>query len=185
MRHKIHLLIQDLLIIVLSVLFAIYISKTGFLERILTATGEVQYLGSFIAGIFFTSVFTIAPAMVALGEISQISHPLTVAISGAVGALIGDLIIFHFIKDRFSVHIVNIMRAYKPGKRFKDVFKSHILRKGSILLGGLIIASPLPDELGISLLGFSKTNDKWFVAISLAFNFIGIAIVAIIAQSLL
>ena len=53
----------------------------------------------------------------------------------------------------------------------------------TFLVGGLIIASPLPDELGISILGFSKMKVSWFIAISLVFNFIGILLIGVVARA--
>ena len=50
-------LMRDLAIIVFSVIIAIILIKTRYLATILTSTKEMEFLGSFIAGIFFTSIF--------------------------------------------------------------------------------------------------------------------------------
>ena len=52
------------------------------------------------------------------------------------------------------------------------------------MLGGIIIASPFPDELGISLLGFTKTKTNAFIPVSLVFNFIGILLIGIVARTI-
>ena len=42
---------------------------------------------------------------------------------------------------------------------------------------GLVIASPLPDEIGVSLLGISKIKLYKFIIISFIFNTIGVLLV--------
>ena len=50
--------------------------------------------------------------------------------------------------------------------------------------GGLILASPLPDELGVAVLGFSKMRLKYFALLSFVFNFLGIAVIGLVARAL-
>jgi len=92
-------LVRDLGLIVLSILVAVILAKTGALESLITSTQEMRFMGSFIAGILFVSVFTVAPATIALGEIAQSNSVIAVALIGGLGALIGDLLIFRFVKD--------------------------------------------------------------------------------------
>lgn len=183
--RKIVTLVQDLFILALSICFAIYLGSSGLIEKFLLSTKEIEIVASFVAGMFFTSIFTTAPAIVALGELSANNSILLVSIFGAIGALIGDYILFRFIKDRFSDHIMEILGSYTRKKRFKLVFKSGLMRKASFIIGGFIIASPLPDELGVSLIGFTKADTKSFAAVSLAFNFIGIVLIGLVAKSII
>ena len=94
MNNRGNNLARDLVLVIFSVFIAIILAKTGAFQDLITSTQEVRFIGSFIAGIFFVSVFTAAPATVALGEIAQLNSVITVAILGGLGALIGDLIIF-------------------------------------------------------------------------------------------
>lgn len=177
-------LLQDIAIILLSVVIAVILERTDVLIKILTSTKELELLGSFIAGMFFTSGFTTAPAIVTLGEIARANSILPTAIFGAMGAVVGDLIIFRFIRDRFSEHLMEIIKHQGAGKRIKMLFKLKFFRWLTFLVGGLIIASPLPDELGIGLLGFSKMRTAWFIPLSFTFNFIGILLIGLIAKTL-
>jgi len=54
----------------------------------------------------------------------------------------------------------------------------------TFLVGGLIIVSPFPDEIGVSLLGFSKMRTSWFISLSFVFNFTGILLVGWVAKAL-
>ncbi|MEX2013460.1 MAG: hypothetical protein WD897_00900 [Parcubacteria group bacterium] len=183
-NHKNHFLLQDATFIVLSVIVAVTLIKTGVLIELLTSTRELGLLGSFVAGIFFTSVFTIAPAIVTLGEIAKANSILFTAIFGAMGAVIGDLIIFRFIRDRLSEHLMELIKYNGAGKRVKILFKLKLFRWLTFLVGGLIIASPFPNELGISLLSLSKIKTQLFIPLSFAFNFISIILVGLIAKAL-
>ncbi|MBP9710908.1 MAG: hypothetical protein KBD50_01450 [Candidatus Pacebacteria bacterium] len=175
--------LKDLGLLALSILIAIILVRTDALVSILTRTEELEFWGSFVAGLFFTSIFTTAPAIVTLGEIAQVYPIFLTALAGAAGAVVGDLIIFRFVKDRFSDHLMEVFGAQGGRKRLKHLLKIRSFRWLTFLLGGLIIASPLPDELGVALLGFSKMKVSGFIFISFIFNFIGILIIGIAARS--
>ena len=183
-RTYIHIL-QDTVIIVVSVIVAIGLVQTDALARLLSSTRELEVIGSFVAGLFFTSIFTTAPAIVALGEISQTSPVWITALVGALGAMTGDLIIFYFIRDRFSEHILELMKHEMRGRRFRALLRMKLFRWLSFFVGGLVIASPFPDEIGIGLMGFSKMKMSWFMMLSFVFNVIGIAIIGLIARALI
>jgi len=176
---------KDIGIIVLSVIVAIILIKTGASEEILKQTRDLWFLDSFIAGMFFTSVFTTVPAIVALGEIAQLSQSvLLVAIFGGLGALCGDLIIFRFMRDRFGEDILHLIRNSGNGK-LRSIVRLKSFRWLTFFLGALVIASPLPDELGLTMMGFSKTKTSLFIPVSFVFNFLGILVIGLVAKNLL
>jgi len=184
MKKSLVNLYQDAGIIVLSVLIAVILWQTGVLGNLLNSGQQVEFVGSFIAGIFFTSVFTAAPAVLAFGEIAQNHSLIITAFMGGLGSVVGDLIIFHFIKERFSTHILELINQKGGFLRVKHVFKHRFFHWLTLLVGCLIIASPLPDELGISLLGFSKTKTSLFALLSFILNFSGILFICWLARAL-
>ena len=115
-------------IIVLSIFIAVILVKTKILIGILISTKELKLLGSFITGMFFTSVFTTVPAIVTLGEIARTNSVVLVAIFGAMGAVVGDLIIFRFIRDKLSEHLLELAKHQGAGKRFKVLLKLKYFR---------------------------------------------------------
>ncbi|MBI4066014.1 hypothetical protein HY412_02400 [Candidatus Kaiserbacteria bacterium] len=175
--------LADIAIIVLSVLVAVLLVQTEVLTNLLASAEQLEIFGAFVAGMFFTSIFTTAPAIAALGEISVMQGIFYTALLGAAGSVLGDLIIFRFIRDRFSEHVSEIMAHQSIWRRFHLLFKRRFFRWFTFLLGGLILASPLPDELGIAVLGFSKMRVKYFALLSFVFNFLGILAIALIARS--
>lgn len=180
--HRKQRLIKDLVIIVFSIIIGIFFYKTEIIKNILVSSGEFEYLGIFIAGMFFTSVFTTVPATVVIGEMStSVSLPLLVGLSGT-GALLGDFVIFKFFKDSIGEDLEALFTFHKT-KRWKHLFKTRLFKIFITLVGGIIIASPLPDELGLALMGFSKTNNWSFAIISLLCNSAGILIIALVARA--
>jgi len=170
-----HELTKDIVFVVAGAFIAVVLSNLGVVDKLVGLFGNVE-LASFVAGMFFTSVFTIAPASVALAHIASDTPSYIVALWGALGAVFGDLVIFYFIRDRFSEDFMN---------SFGSTFLRHLFASFHVgfykwlspILGALIIASPLPDELGITLLGFSKTKTLSLVPISFAGNVLGIYLI--------
>ena len=182
-RLKHNLLLQDTLIIAVSIVLAVALVKTGVLADVLNTVTQYQILGPFVAGMFFTSVLTTAPAMAALGLLAQTHSLFLVAVVGAAGAVVGDWVLFCFIRNRFSDHLLEVAIHRHERRKGSVLRKLRALRWLSFLVGGLIIASPLPDELGISLLGFEKVKTSRFILISFVFNCIGIVLIGLAARA--
>lgn len=182
-NHKSNL-IKDIAIVALSVLIAIILLKTGVVIDLIVSWKKWGLFGSFIAGMFFTSVFTAAPATVVLAEIAQINSIFWTAFFGGIGALIGDLVIFQFFKNRLSEDILYLLGTSKS-RRLLPIFRLRIFRWSIGFLGALMIASPLPDELGLAMLGFSKIKTSLFIPISFLFNSLGILVIGLVARAVM
>ena len=140
-------------------------------------------MGIFIAGILFVPFFPAAPATVALGEIAQSNSVITVATLGGLGALIGDLIIFRFVKDRVSEHFDYLIKISRSERLF-SVFKLKLFRWIVPFVGALIIASPLPDEEDLEKVGLLKMKNSYSILLSFLLNSAGILIIGLIAKTL-
>lgn len=178
-------LLEDVGIVTLSVLVAVILVQTGIIDRTIAVLDGFSLVGVFIAGMFFTSVFTTAPAIATLGEMATTHHPLVVAIIGGAGALCGDLVIFRFVRDRFADDLGEVFSYEKPSHRIRALMHMKFFRWFAFFFGGLILASPLPDELGISLMSFSKVKMHWFIPIAYLFNVAGILMIGLVARGLL
>lgn len=174
-KNRYNELIHDFIMIILGVIIAIILSKIGFFDFIINLVKDYYFIACFITGIFFTSIFTIAPASVALIHLSDSVPMSSIIIFGALGAMCGDLILFFFIRDRFSKDII---KAIKPStvKHLLHSFHFGFLKWLSPIVGALIIASPLPDEFGITLLGMSRIKTIILIPISFIMNSLGIYI---------
>src|SRR3989344_2087028 len=93
---------ENVSIVAASVFISIILARSDVFTRLITGTEGIAFVATFFAGFFFTSVFTTAPATVALAEIAQ-AHPLVpVALIGGFGALMGDIILFSFLKNEIG-----------------------------------------------------------------------------------
>lgn len=169
-------LVRDLLFVGLSIIAAVIIGKLGVVNQFLTASEETSLFASFIAGIFFTSLFTIAPAGIVLATIAQTTPIYQVALFGAFGAMLGDFILFVFVRDVVAQDMMDLIKTSKI-KRYFAIFKLRMFHWIVPFTGALIIASPIPDEIGIAMMGFSKVKTGLLLPVSYVMNFIGIVLV--------
>ncbi len=173
-------LFRDIFLVALSIFVSAWIVRIGVLDSVVAAVSEIKLLATFIGGFFFTSAFTIAPAAIVLASLAHQVSPLWLSFWGALGALCGDLVIFLFVRDRFAEDIVDVLKLAKA-KKLLHFFHKGYFRWLSPVLGALIIASPLPDEIGITMMGLSKTKTSLLIPISFVMNFIAIWIISQIA----
>ena len=178
--HKPHF-IRDVLLIAFSIALAVVIAENDLIEKI--AVGNFVPAEAFIAGFFFTSLLTITPAGVAFVELAQSASMFQLAAWGAAGAALGDVLLFLFVRDAVSDDVARLFRG-PLNKKVKAIFKSPFLSWAVPVCGALVIASPLPDEFGIAMLGLSKSDLRFFIPISYAMNFLGIFLIAWSVQAL-
>ncbi len=181
-RIKTHLG-RNLAILAISVALAALLAKAGVFEEIIRASQGVALLGAFIAGLFFTSVVTVAPATVALGALGGAFNPFVIAAIGALGSVLGDLVLFRFVRDHVSEDFVALFRRTRV-TRLAHALHLEAFRFFTPFIGFLVIASPLPDELGIAMMGISHLKTRTFALLSYAANFLGILIIASLGRAL-
>ncbi|MBP9750847.1 MAG: hypothetical protein KBC95_03295 [Candidatus Peribacteraceae bacterium] len=171
----------------LSFIGAYILFQFGWLDW-LQSLGRFGYLSVFIAGLLFSFGFTTPFAIAIFIEISGFVHPVPAALLGGLGALISDFIIFDII--RFSVFHDEIdrLRASRFAARIHRVIHDDALpqRVRQLLLfsfAGIIIASPLPDELGVSLVSSaSSLSPRLFGAVAFLCNAAGILLILMAAR---
>ena len=164
---------KKLLLLLLTFAVAYLIFSEGrslFIQQLLLQAG---YLGTIIAGALYVYGFTAAPATAILLILAKQQNILLAGLAAGFGALIGDLLIFQFIRHSFSGEIKELQEEpiFKKIKtRIPPIARKYL----APVLGGIIIASPLPDEIGISLLATSTISTKKFAIMSYILNTAGI-----------
>ena len=142
----------------------------------------LNYLGVFLAGVFFAYSFTAAPATAILLILAKEQNILLTGFIAGFGALLGDLVIFRFIRHSFADEIKKLSKEKtlnSINNKFPNVLKKYLIP----VLACFIIASPLPDEIGVSLLATSRfISTKIFSIISYTLNTAGIFIILIIGN---
>lgn len=167
---------KNLLIGFLGVIFAFFLSIYEPFTALLLSMGTAGYVGAFFAGSLYTLSFTIPTSILMLSILSQNLSPLEVGIIGGLGAVITDFTIFRYIRDDLISEIKPLYDRF-GGDHVSHVFHSKYFHWTLPFIGALIIASPLPDELGVTLLGISKMKTLEFLPISFAMNSVGIFII--------
>jgi len=143
--------------------------------------GMLGYFGVFLVGIFFVSTFTVAPSAIILFRLASTMDIWEVALIAGLGAAFGDFVIFRFLKDSIFEEIKPVFRRV-TGERLQKLFETPYFGRLSMVLGAIIIASPLPDETGLALLGLSKIKHWQFLLLSLILNAVGIFIIISLAS---
>lgn len=169
--------------LVLSFIALFFLADTEIAHTLIFQIGRYGYLGSAITGIFFVSTFTVVPASVVLFHLAQDLNPILVALCAGMGAVIGDLLIFRFLKDGVFDELAPIFKRFE-GSYFSMLFKTPYFAWLVPVAGAIIIASPLPDELGIGLLGLSRIKTWQFVGLAFVLNSLGILAVVLLARTI-
>ncbi|MBM3247083.1 hypothetical protein FJZ17_00900 [Candidatus Pacearchaeota archaeon] len=147
---------------------------------------SLGYFGAFIAGCLFTYGFTTPFAIVIfliLGETTQLNI-LVMTILGGFGALLGDFLIFKFIRTSFKDEVIKLEHE-KIVEEAEHAIPLKIRHYIIPVLAGLIIASPLPDELGVTMLSVTRhIKPKVFAIISFVMNSLGILVMLLLGKAI-
>lgn len=167
-------------LLLLSIGVVAYLASTPLIKQVITALGQTGYIGAFIVGIFFVSTFTVAPASVVLFNLADTLHPLEVAVFAGAGAMLGDYILLRYLKDKVFDEVRPLLKQVTTHKHFKMYYTPYF---GWLtpLMGAIVIASPLPDEVGIGLMGLSRIKPWQFMLLAFLLNSIGIFLIVMLA----
>lgn len=166
----------------LGLVIFFYFAKSHVVQSIISQIGSWDYIGAFIVGIFFVSTFTVVPAMYVLYILADKLNPFEVAVFAGLGALLGDYLIFRFLKDKVFDELKPIFLKL-GGSYLVRIFRTPYFAWLVPLVGAAIIASPFPDEIGVGILGLSKLKNWQFMLLSFFLNATGIFIIVTLAKS--
>ncbi len=164
---------KNLTILLFSFIATFIFAQTYLYQALLDNLQTVGYGGIFLVGIFFVSIFTFAPAAVVLVGLGQAYDPIVLAPLAGAGAMFGDYVIFRFIREGVLDELKAIIGKQGMAKLLHP-FRSRYFMWFLPLAGAVIIASPLPDELGVGLMGISKIRRWVFLLIAFCLNTIGV-----------
>jgi len=190
---------HNLILLAVSVVIAFYILKFQPVLSFIHGLSYLGYAAAFILGMMFTYALTVVPATAVLYNLGQQLNPLLIALIGAFGSVVSDYLIFRFVRDKLINEIKllskEINHLTKPVSDlvfteeitvvlWKKITRSRIWKHLIPIIAGFIIASPLPDELGVAIFGAAKYEPKRFIIISYCLNFVGILAVTSLAKIL-
>lgn len=160
----------------ISIIFVALLTQLELFHQTLIHLGNYGYIGAFIAGILFVSTYTVSIGALLLLILAEYLNPIEIALIAGIGAVLGDYTIFSLIKDNLVDELTDIYKKF-GGKHLSYLLHTRYFRWSLPVIGALIIASPLPDELGVGLMGISRMKTYKFLILSFILNSIGIFIV--------
>lgn len=168
---------KNILIFILSIIFAIILSRFEFFHTFLLNLGNLGYVGAFLAGILFVSTFTVATGAVILLVLAEKLSPVEIGILAGLGAVVGDFTIFKFVKEGLVDEVREVYERIDHNSHLLKILHTKYFSWTFPVFGAIIIASPLPDEVGVSLIGVSKMKSYQFLILSFILNATGIFLV--------
>lgn len=165
------------------------LSLNGTFDSIVHVLNTDGYVSMFIGGMLFSFGFTTPFAIGLFVAASPSVNPFLGALVGGMGAVLSDLTIFSVARFTMSeeLHRLSLTRMWHRLTMYlhRDHFPMYVRRAGIWLTAGLIIASPLPDEIGVSMLSGITTLDKRrFALLCCTFNTLGVLFVLLTAQAI-
>ncbi len=159
--------------LILSIIFAVWLSRQPGFTDLLHSLGGLGYLGAFIAGALFVSTFTVSISVVIFSILNQHLSLPEICFFAALGAMAGDLIIFHIVKQDLEEEIKPIEK-YVAGTHLWKLLHSRHFRWTLPVIGAFFMITPLPNELGLTLLRLARMPTPEFTLVSFALNTLGI-----------
>lgn len=167
---------KNILLIILSLILTIYLSSNPNFKHLLNYISNFGIVGAFLAGMLFASTFTVGIAGLLLINLAQNLNPFLLILSAALGGVTTDYVIFKFIRHNVSQKTSDIFDKVNHHSHFYKLLHTPYFSWTLSILGLIVLASPLPDELGVSLLGLSKTTLSRFLGISYLSHTVGMTI---------
>jgi hypothetical protein len=154
-----------LLLFIVSVIIVFFFFSGLLYEPLHDVLILLGYFGTFLAGLLYPYAFTSAAGTAILIIIAKEQNLLLAGIVASAGAFISDIIIFFFVKFTFSKEMQGLSKeavVQKLSRLMPDSIRTYMLT----CFAAILIASPLPTEMGILLMtSIKKITTKKFVAI--------------------
>ncbi len=169
-------------LLVLSLISLFLLADSPVVKTAIAWAGSLGYLGAFFVGILFVSIFTVAPASLVLFYLAKSLNPLGIAFAAGLGGVVGDYLIFRFLKDRLFAELKPVF-MHHGGKPLQKLFKTPHFSWLLPIVGAIVIMSPAPDEVGLGLLGISKIKTWQLMGLFFFLDSLGIFLIIVLAKS--
>lgn len=169
-------------LLTLSIVLFFLLADTPYIRNSIHFIGNFGYVGAFLVGIMFVSVFTIAPASVILFYLAESLNPLGIALAAGTGGVVGDYLLLRYLKDKVFEELKPVFINH-GGKPLKKLFKTPYFTWAVPIIGAIIIMSPFPDEVGLGLLGLSRIRTWKLIGLLFFLDVTGIFLIVIAARS--
>ncbi|HSW81274.1 MAG TPA: hypothetical protein VLG40_02655 [Candidatus Saccharimonas sp.] len=169
-------------IAIVALTLFIVLFDAAFFNGAIEYLKQQTYVGAFVAGLLSASFFTAAPAVILTIELATGPFdPLLLALIAGIGNAVGDMFLLLFFEERIFHELRPLLK--KLGFVHKRRGRRKRMSAPMLLTGSFILMTPLPDEVGLGLLGISHFPKVFIFIICLALNTFGAAIVVLAARS--
>jgi hypothetical protein len=142
------------------------------------------YFGTFLAGLLYPYALTTAAGTGILLILAKEQNLLLAAVIAGFGALISDIIIFLFVKHSFGDEVQRLSKetvVRTVNRWIPDSVRTYLI----VTLACILIASPLPTEIGIILISsIKKISVKKFVILIFILHASAIFIILLLGRIL-
>lgn len=167
---------KNLTLTFVSLAITLLLSQNEQFVSYLMHLGKFGFVGALIAGFLCASSFTIAIGALILFEFSKTLNLIELCIIAGIGCMMGDLIILKLFRNGLENEVYSIYEAVDHKHQIVKLFHTKYFSWTLPVIGALIIMSPFPDEIGVSILGLTKMSSKQFILLSFVLDTVGILI---------
>jgi uncharacterized membrane protein YdjX (TVP38/TMEM64 family) len=182
---------KNLAILFLTTMASVYILTVPEISQIIRYSGGLGYLGAFLAGFFFSIMFTAPLATVTLMLLGNVHDPIAVTVIASFGTVIANFATYFFVRRSIDTLTAETLELKLLVERYNPL---HFTKEGTLLnkiktymvpvFAGFILASPLPDEVVIGMLGAAHYDTKKMAVFSFVAHFIGILALVYLGRAL-
>jgi hypothetical protein len=168
-----------LMLLLGAIIASYFIFSNPEVSSFISDLGAFNYLGVFIAGLLFSFGFT-SPFSAGYFIALNPEKIILAGIIGGFGAMLMDVLIFKFIRFSFK-NEMNRLKKEAISRKIENILNKTLIGKLKIyimyIFAGILIASPLPDEIGVIILaGLTKVKTTIIMILGFILNTLGIII---------
>jgi hypothetical protein len=142
------------------------------------------YFGTFLAGLLYPYALTSAAGTGILLILATEQNLILAGVLAGIGALTSDIVLFFFVKHGFADEVEKLSKE-KVVRTISRWIPASVRVYLLATFAGLLIASPLPTEMGIMLLASIKNlSFKKFIVIVYVLHVSAIFIILLIGRTM-
>jgi hypothetical protein len=138
------------------------------------------YTFAFFAGVIFVFTFGAPIAAVILLILAQKLPLLNLLLFAGFGAVLSDFTLFRNFKDGIAEEVEPLYKTVGKS-HIKTLLRTKHFRMLDPVVGGLLILTPLPHEIGMRLIGIHKLKNYDFIMVSAVINIVGILFILLLS----
>lgn len=171
-----------LLALTISFIAAYLLFQEGFFNAIPSVVEGHGYVSMFLGGALIAFGFTAPFGAALFVELAHTVNPYVGAIAGSLGAVTVDVTIFSFVRFSFDDELhqlkASAVMQWVRNWLYHESIPERIQQYMAWSVAGMLIASPLPDEVGVAMLsGFTELKGRPFSALCFGLHTTGILMI--------